>query len=163
VQPTVFEKGFQFYIDHHMIGYPQEPKTPVELQNAQWISHPAIADMMTAIGLSSMSNLTNDEEMDLAARQKYGVVLRNTAQSMQNPAGLDLGMVLRSVVLFAVFEVVQGKSETAGSLRAHIMGAAALLSSSLVPRTAPPAGAFRGIVQLCFSMVSIFSACPYTG
>jgi hypothetical protein len=159
IQPTIFEKGFQFYIDHYIIGYPQEPKSPGELQTAQWISAPAVADVMAAIGLSSLSNLTGDEEMDLAARQKYGLALRNTAKSIQNPAALDPRSAMKSVILLAMFEVVQGKSETAGSVRAHIMGAAALLSS-LVPSTTDPAAAFRGLVQLCFSMVRMSETSP---
>jgi hypothetical protein len=152
VQPTVFERGIQFYVDHYMLGYPQEPKTPADLQDAPWMSAPDVADLMAAVGLSGLSNLTGDEELDLAARQKYGLVLRNTAHSIQNPAALDPRVAMRTVVLLAMFEVVQGKPDMTGSIRAHIMGAAALLSS-LVPNLTQPTAAFRGIIQLCFSMV----------
>ncbi|OIW33198.1 hypothetical protein CONLIGDRAFT_163898 [Coniochaeta ligniaria NRRL 30616] len=152
VQPTMFERGIQFYIDRYILGYPQEPKTAADLQNAPWMSQPDVADVMAAVGLSGLSNLTGDEELDLAARQKYGVVLRKTAKSIQNPAALDPRTAMRVVVLLAMFEVVQGKSETAGIIRAHIMGAAALLSS-FVPTSKQPTAAFRGIIQLCFSML----------
>lgn len=152
VQPTVFDKGIQFYVDRYILGYPQEPRTPEDLQDVPWMSTPGVADVMAAVGLSAMSNLTGDKELDVAARQKYGLVLRNTAKSIQNPAALDPRTAMRTVVLLAMFEVVQGQSETTGSLKAHIMGAAALLNS-LVPNLSQPTAAFRGIIQLCFSMV----------
>ncbi|KAB5515431.1 hypothetical protein GE09DRAFT_979621 [Coniochaeta sp. 2T2.1] len=152
VQPTLFEKGIQFYVDHYILGYPQEVKTAADLRDAPWMSTPDVAEIMAAVGLSGLSNLTRDSEIDLAARQKYGLVLRNMAQSISNPARLDPRVAVKMVVLLAMFEVVQGTSETAGSVRAHIMGAAALLRS-VVPKMTEPTGAFRGILQLLFSML----------
>lgn len=152
IQPTLFEKGVQFYIDRYIIGYPQEPRAPTELHDAHWMSTPAFIDVMAAVGLCGLSNLTGDKELDFEARQKYGLALRSTAKLIQNPAALDPRTAIRTVVLLAVFEVVQGTSETAGVVRAHIMGAAALLSS-IVPSITQPTVAIRGVIQLCFSMV----------
>ncbi|KAB5569997.1 hypothetical protein GE09DRAFT_1054910 [Coniochaeta sp. 2T2.1] len=152
VPPTFFEKGIQFYVDHYILGYPQEAKTAADLRDAPWMSTPDVAEVMAAVGLSGLSNLTRDNEIDLAARQKYGLVLRNMAKSITNPARLDPRVAVKMVVLLAMFEVVQGTSETAGSVRAHIMGAAALLRS-VVPKMTEPTGAFRGILQLQFSML----------
>lgn len=149
----------QFYLDHFVLGYPQEPQTAADLQDSQWLSTPAIADIMVAVGLSGLSNLTGDLQMEVEARQKYGVVLRSMAKSIQNPAALDPRIAIRKVVLLSMFEVVQGKTESAASVRAHIMGAAALLTS-LAPNISHPAGAFRGLVQLCFSMVRLPTPFP---
>ena len=161
VEPTVFEKGMQFYVDRYVLGYPQEVQTPTDLQDTQWISTPEITDIMAAVGLSALSNLTGNVDMEIAARQKYGLVLRSTAKSLQNPAALALDprTAIRKVVLLTMFEVVQGTSEVPISVRAHIMGAAALLTS-LVPNLPPSslANVFRGIVQLCFSMVCIYNS-----
>jgi len=151
IDPTVFDKGMQFYIDHYIIGYPQEPRDRSDLQDAEWMSTPAVADIMAAVGLSALSNLTGNKEMELAARQKYGVALRSTAKTLQNPTGLNPGTAIKKVVLLAMFEVVQGIVGT-GSVRAHIMGAAALLSS-LVPGITQPVMALRGVIQLYFSIV----------
>jgi hypothetical protein len=159
VHPTVFEKGMQFYLDHYVLGYPQEAQTPADLREAQWLAAPDLPDLMAAVGLSGLSNLTGDAEMEVAARQKYGLVLRNVAKSIRNPAALalDVRTAVRTVVLLTTFEVVQGRAETTDSVRAHIMGAAALLTS-LVPSIPQPAAAFRGIIQLCFSMVCVASS-----
>lgn len=156
VQPTVFEKGMQFYVDHYVLGYPQEPQTAADMQDSQWLSAPDTAGIMAAVGLSGLSNLTGDLQMEVAARQRYGVALRNTAKSIQNPARLDPRIALKTVVLLTMFEVVQGRTETAGVVRAHIMGAAALLTS-LAPSIPDPTGPFRGLVQLYFSMVRLAS------
>jgi hypothetical protein len=164
LEPSVLEKGMQFYVDHYVLGYPQEVQSPADVQDAQWISTPDVVDMMAAVGLLGLSNLAGNPEMEIAARQKYGVVLRNTAKLLRNPAALaaDPRAAIRRVLLLTMFEVVQGKSETPVSVRAHIMGAAALLSS-LVPNLPKTwlVTVFRGIVQLCFSMVRIYPSYPH--
>lgn len=157
----MFEKGIQFYVDRYILGYPQEPRTSEDIQDVPWMSTPGVADVMVAdvmaaVGLSAMSNLTGDKELDIAARQKYGLVLRNTAKSIQNPAALGSLKAMRTIVLLAMFELVQGQSD---GLKAHIMGAAALLNSH-APNSSQPTAAFRGLIQLCFSMVRPLPSLP---
>jgi hypothetical protein len=99
------EKAVQFYLEHCVIGFPDEPRHGQELQGMRWIHSRETRDIMAAVGFAGLSNLNGDKEMNLLAKHHYGLALRNMASSVQNMAGLDLELVIRAVVMMAMYEV----------------------------------------------------------
>ncbi|KAK4106270.1 hypothetical protein N658DRAFT_13257 [Parathielavia hyrcaniae] len=152
ISAPVADKAIQFYLEHYVLGLPDEPRAGQELQGARWVHSPKIRDIMAAVGLTGLSNLTGDKEMNTLSRHHYGLALRTMASSMGNIAGLDLELVLRSVVMMAMYEVTRCRDEAVSPARTHLMGAAAILNSFLLPMA--PAEWTRGLLQLCFSMVA---------
>ncbi|GAB1320260.1 hypothetical protein MFIFM68171_10470 [Madurella fahalii] len=162
LSPTTVDKAIQFYLDHYVIGLPDEPKAGQELQTQRWVHADATRDIMAAVGLAGLSNITGDKQMNTLARQHYGSALQNISSSIRDVARLDLEIVLRSVVMMAMFEIVRGRDEPVSTARTHIMGGAAILSSYL-PLYESPAEGLRGLLQLCFSMAaSIQGSLLYT-
>lgn len=102
---TVVEKAIQFYIEHYVIGLPDEPRVGQELQERRWVHARATRDAMAAVGLAGLSNLTGDKQMNTLARQHYGLALQNISSSVRDVATLDLDVVIRAVVMMAMFEV----------------------------------------------------------
>ncbi len=169
--PTWAEQGVQFYINRYVLGYGDDPKCPEDLHDGRLVFDPAVQDIMAAIGLIAMSNLTGDGDTKLAARQNYVLALRQLGGSLTNLDTVRMDVTLRSVVLLALFEVwtlspriprdeahthvsqvVKTTHETTKSAQAHIMGAAALVRSLLPVREFPATG-LRGLVQLCYALV----------
>ena len=52
-----------------------------------------------------MSNLTGDKEMQVMAREKYGLALRLMVASIQNLQTIDLTVSVRTIIILALFEV----------------------------------------------------------
>jgi len=52
-----------------------------------------------------MSNLTGDKDMQVMAREKYGLALRLMVASMQNLQTVDLTVSMRTIIILALFEV----------------------------------------------------------
>ena len=63
---------------------------------------------MAAVGMASLSNLTGDKEMNTMAKHHYGLALQNMASAVRNMASVDIDLVLRSVVMMAMYEVSFG-------------------------------------------------------
>ncbi|KAH6849986.1 hypothetical protein B0I37DRAFT_413420 [Chaetomium sp. MPI-CAGE-AT-0009] len=152
------DKGIQFYIEHYVIGLPDEPRAGHELRGVKWVHSRATRDIIAAVGLASLSNLTGDKEMSTLARHHYGLALHNVASSVRNMKSLDvksleLDLIMRIVILMAMYEVIRGGNEPSSPARTHVMGGAAILNNSL-PLSQSPADGPRGLLQLCFSMVS---------
>lgn len=105
VPASLVDRAVQFYLQHYIIGLPDEPKAGQELQGARWIHSRQTRDIMAAVGLAGMSNLTGDKETNTLAKQHYGLALQNMAASMRNMAGVDLDLILRIVVMLAMYEV----------------------------------------------------------
>ena len=103
--PSWEERGVQFYIDHYLLGFPDEPKTPTELNEKTWLYHPSIRTVMAAVGLAARSNLTGDDEMKSIARHSYVSSLKDMGSMLANPQSLRLDIALRGVVMLAMFEV----------------------------------------------------------
>ncbi|KAK3368065.1 hypothetical protein B0H63DRAFT_403914 [Podospora didyma] len=149
---TKVDRAIQFYIEHYVIGLPDEPQVGQELRGKSWVHTPETRGIMAAVGLASLSNLTGDKEMQTLANQQYGVALRTIVNSLKNIQGLDLEVSLRAVVNLALFEVVRVQPQVVNPARTHIMGAAALLAS-LIPISKSPKESLRAQLQLCFSML----------
>jgi hypothetical protein len=119
--------------------------------DAPWVGHPALQDIMAATGLAGLANLTANKEMMTMARQKYGSALRATGQVMQRVNTHPL-IIMRGVVMLALFEVVKETHQSSSTPYPHIMGGAALLRSWL-PMPQAPFGGFRALLQLCYTLV----------
>ncbi|KAI5460054.1 hypothetical protein BGZ63DRAFT_406001 [Mariannaea sp. PMI_226] len=173
LDPSLEERGLQFYLNRYLIGHPDEPKTSADLASIEWLWDPSLQDIMTAIGLASLSNLRGDRNLMLAARQKYVQALQQTGKLIQTSVAPDFEVSMRGVIMLAMFEacvrhpqspppydsqctdsslqVVKGTHQGIGHVRAHVMGGIAILR-----RWCPmPEAAFRGIrgmVQMCLSL-----------
>jgi hypothetical protein len=95
----------QFYVNRYLLGHPDEPKRPQDLAMATWVWHPALQDIMTAIGLAGLSNLSSSSDLMNVARSKYGRALRRTGSLIQRHRTPDMEITMRSVVLLALYEV----------------------------------------------------------
>ncbi|KAK0732846.1 hypothetical protein B0T21DRAFT_385030 [Apiosordaria backusii] len=159
------DKAIQFYIEHYVIGLPDEPKVGQELQGKVWVHSPATREIMAAVGLASLSNITGDKTMSTLSKQHYGRALQRISTSImaKHVPELDLDVILRAVVMMAMYEVVRGRDEKpASGARTHIMGGAAILTSFLPFHQSQTEG-LRGLLQLCFSMIaSTQGALQYT-
>ncbi|KAK3997350.1 hypothetical protein QBC44DRAFT_93408 [Cladorrhinum sp. PSN332] len=159
IPASTVDKAIQFYIEHYVIGLPDEPRAGQELRGLQWVHAPATRNIMAAVGLAGLANINGDKEMDTLAGQHYGLALQKMSTSItgKDVSGLDLEVILRAVVMMAMFEVVRG-NKTGATARTHIMGGAAILTSFLPFHKSQSEG-LRGLLQLCFSMVaSIFGS-----
>jgi hypothetical protein len=102
---TPVDKGIQFYIEHYVIGLPDEPRAGHELQGVKWVHSRATRDIIAAVGMAGLSNLTGDNEMGTLSRYHYGLALHNVASSVRDPKSLELDLVMRIVVMMAMYEV----------------------------------------------------------
>lgn len=105
VDPSLEELGVQFYINRYLIGHPDEPRTAGDLVDLEWLWDPSLQDVMTAVGLASLSNLRGDKNLMTTARQRYGQALRRTGQVIQTPVTPSFEVTMRGVVMLAMFEV----------------------------------------------------------
>lgn len=147
------ERGVQFYVDHYVLGHPEEPKTVGELFERQWFVDPLPQHLMAAIGLGGMSNLRDDPATKDLARAEYVLSLQEVGKAIQKPQAFDPHLLMRCVVMLALFEVVKGTHVSSHSAHAHILGAAALMKSLIPIRNTPGLG-LKGLMQLCYSMVT---------
>ncbi|KAK8136653.1 hypothetical protein PG984_004593 [Apiospora sp. TS-2023a] len=154
IEPTIEQKGYQFFLDRYLLGQPDAPQNSEQL--AAYASGPdALQNVMVAVGLAGLSNTQGDRAMNNLSRQKYTDALRQTSQLIAakptNPGAVMFPV--RAVITLALFEIVQGGGSklSTGTANIHIHGAIALLRGVLPIRTAP-AGGVRGILQLMFSL-----------
>ncbi|EFQ33270.1 uncharacterized protein GLRG_08414 [Colletotrichum graminicola M1.001] len=105
IGPTLEEQGIQFYVNRYLIGHPDEPKSGQDLATQGWVWHPAVQDVMCAVGLAGLYNLTGNVEMMATAREKYGSALRQTGKLIRPPHTPSIDVTMRSVVALAMFEV----------------------------------------------------------
>ena len=153
VHATLVDRAVQFYLEHYVIGLPDEAKAGKDLRQEPWVFSTVTRDSMAAVGLASQSNLTGDKELMALGRQQYGLALQGTAFGLRDIQGLDVGIYLRAIVMLGMFEIVGGDGLPTMGAQTHIMGGAALMRSILPFFQTSPDG-LRGLVQLCFSMVS---------
>ncbi|KAH8668336.1 hypothetical protein BX600DRAFT_254071 [Xylariales sp. PMI_506] len=154
VEPTLEQRGIQFFIDNYLMKTPDAPQASQHLAVYSG-SSPAMQSVMMAVGLAALSNKQGDRAMNLIARQKYTTALKQTGQLIASRP-IDTPSVmspLRAVVMLALFEVVQGRGSklSTGTANIHIFGAIALLRTVFPASRLPVAGA-RAILQLMFSL-----------
>lgn len=105
VYATRSDQAVRFFIEHYLVGHPDEPKASRELQGVGWIHAPQIQNIMAAVGFASISNLTGDKSLQVIAREKYGLALRQMVSSIQNLETIDLNVSLRTIIILSLFEV----------------------------------------------------------
>ncbi|KAK0674247.1 hypothetical protein QBC41DRAFT_309674 [Cercophora samala] len=150
------DRAIQFYIEHYVIGLPDEPKVGQELQGRPWVHSAITREIMAAVGLASLSNIRGDKKLSTISKQHYGRALQNISSSImaKHVPELDLDLILRAVVMMAMYEMVCGRDDKpAPGARTHIMGGAAILTSFLPFHQSQSEG-LRGLLQLCFSMIA---------
>lgn len=102
------DRGVQFYVNRYLIGHPDEIPDQQDLHSAanKWIWHPDLQDIISAVGMAAMANLSADGDMMNFARQKYGRALGRTARIILQKAPTEEDYVpTRSVILLTLFEV----------------------------------------------------------
>jgi hypothetical protein len=101
------ERAKQFYLQHYVIGLPDEARSGQELQGMNWLHSNLTQDIMAAVGLAGLSNLTGDKETNTLAKHHYGLALQTMSSLVRNMAGVELDLILRAVVMLAMYEVSQ--------------------------------------------------------
>ena len=108
IDPTLDERGVQFYISRYLIGQPDGPRTSEELA-LYCNGTDAMQSVVIAVGLAGLSNLRGDRNLNLYAREKYVSALRHTGQlvlsSQVKRDHVGFGLGVKSVVTLALFEV----------------------------------------------------------
>ena len=106
ISASPFDKAIQFYLEHYVIGLPDEAKSGQELQGMRWVHSSLTRNIMAAVGLAGLSNLTGDKETNTLAKHHYGLALQNIASTVRNMSGeVDLDLTMRAVIMMAIYEV----------------------------------------------------------
>ena len=106
ISASPFDKAVQFYLEHYVIGLPDEAKSGQELQGMRWVHSSLTRNIMAAVGLAGLSNLTGDKETNTLAKHHYGLALQNIASTVRNMSGeVDLDLTMRAVIMMAIYEV----------------------------------------------------------
>jgi len=105
VPSAAIDRAVQFYLEHYVIGLPDEAKVGQDLQNERWVFAPTTRQVMAAVGFASLANISGNGDTMIMARQQYGVALRETALSLMNPQSLDIAVAMRAVAMLGMFEV----------------------------------------------------------
>lgn len=155
ISGAVVDRAISFYIDHYVIGLPDEPTVGQELQGRGWVHSPLTREIMAAVGLAGLSNRMRDKDLNTLATKHYGQAIQSMSTFIRakNMKEVDLEVVLRAVVMMAMFEVVRGREDQPpNTARTHIMGGAAILTNFMPFHNSQSEG-LRGLLQLCFSMI----------
>jgi hypothetical protein len=106
VEPTLEQRGLQFFIEQYLMKSPDAPQAARHLAVYSGSSD-AIQTVMIAVGLAGLSNRARDRSMNLVARQKYVTALKQTGQLIATGPSDTLSVMspLRAVVTLAMFEV----------------------------------------------------------
>lgn len=159
VEPTLEQRGLQFFIEQYLMKTPDAPSADRHLAVYSG-STQAMQTVMMAVGLAGLSHKRGDKAMNLIARQKYTAALKQTGQLIATGPSDVISVMgpLRAVVTLAMFEVVQGKGSklSTGTANIHILGAIALLRN-VVPHSQYPVFGARAILQLMYSLVGVQS------
>lgn len=156
IEPTLEQRGLQFFIEQYLMSTPDAPSLDRHLAVYSGNTE-AMQTVMMAVGLAGLSHRKGDRAMNLMARQKYTLALKQTGQLIAAGPSDTVAVMgpLRAVVTLAMFEVVQGKGSklSTGTANIHILGAIALLRN-VVPQSQMPVFGARAILQLMYSLVS---------
>lgn len=98
------ELGLSFYVDHYIIGYPDEVRKPEDLSSKQWFQSSSSQATMAALGLAGMANLHDDKQLQHLSRIKYGEALSLTNAALHNPLQ-NLEAAIKTTVMLALFQV----------------------------------------------------------
>lgn len=145
------ELGLTFYVNHYVIGYPDEVRKAEDLSSQTWFQSSSSQTTMAALGLAGMANLHDDKQLQHLSRIKYGEALALTNSALHNPLQ-NLEAAIKTTVMLALFQCVHATHESHDNVRVHLLGCLALIRSALPVATAPTLG-IRGVLQLCYSLL----------
>lgn len=103
--PSPSQIGISFYVQHYLIGYPDEVRNSSDLKGVQWFEHSAAQSTMAALGLAALSNLNGDKELQHLSKTQYGEALVKTNEALQDPVK-NLDAAIRTTVMLALFQVI---------------------------------------------------------
>ncbi|KAL8420194.1 hypothetical protein RB594_003106 [Gaeumannomyces avenae] len=153
LEPSWQDKGIKFFVDHFVIGLPDEAIDAQSLSHENWVFDRSMQNTMAAVGLAGMGNLRNDKQLISNAHSMYGAALRDTGRALAAGSGVSHTFMIRSVLMLAMFEIVNGTDPRASSgAQTHIIGAASLLRSFIPIQSTGTMGT-RGLLQLCLSLL----------
>lgn len=152
-RPTPAERGWHFYVENYIFGHPYDAQGADTLAiEMPWLFDPATKPLAAAVGLISLANLTNNQQLREASRQHYLTGLQRTNRSLGNAQLRNMGATMRGIVLMAMFELARGDTESMGIANLHVKGAAALMRNFL-PLLPPSSQPFRNLMQFCYSLL----------
>lgn len=143
--------GLSFYVNHYILGYPDEVKRGEDLSGELWFQSPASQATMTALGLAGLGNLHNDKQLQLLSKIKYGEALACTNQALRDPLK-NLDAAIRATIMLALYQCVHTTHQSHENVRVHLLGCMALIKSAIPIRSVPAMG-IRGLLQLCYSLL----------
>lgn len=97
--------GVSFYVQHYLLGYPDEVRRPDELSGVLWFEQPSSQATMAAMGLAALGNLRQDKQLQHLSRIKYGEALARTNEILRDPVK-NLETAIRTTVMLALFQVI---------------------------------------------------------
>lgn len=98
------ELGLSFYVNHYIIGYPDEVRKAEDLSSQIWFQSHSSQATMAALGLAGMGNLHDDKQLQHLSRIKYGEALALTKAALHNPLQ-NLEAAIKTTVMLALFQV----------------------------------------------------------
>lgn len=98
------ELGLSFYVNHYIIGYPDEVRKAEDLGSQIWFQSSSSQATMAALGLAGMGNVHDDKQLQHLARIKYGEALALTNEALHNPLQ-NLEAAIKTTVMLALFQV----------------------------------------------------------
>lgn len=98
------ELGLTFYVNHYIIGYPDEVRKAEDLSGQTWFQSSSSQTTMAALGLAGMANLHDDKQLQHLSRMKYGEALALTNSALHNPLQ-NLEAAIKTTVMLALFQV----------------------------------------------------------
>lgn len=99
------DTGISFYVQHYLLGYPDEVRRPADLNGVSWFEHPSAQATMAAMGLAALGNLRDDKQLQHLSKVKYGEALARTNEILQDPVK-NLETAIRTTVMLALFQVI---------------------------------------------------------
>lgn len=102
--PTPSEAGVAFYVEHYVLGYPDEVRNSSALSGQEWFGNAAAQATMAALGLAAMGNINNDKRLQHLSKSQYGEALVKTNEILQDPVK-NLDTAVRATVMLALYQV----------------------------------------------------------
>lgn len=99
------EIGVTFYVQHYLLGYPDEVRYSTDLNGISWFEHPSSQATMAAMGLAALGNLRDDKQLQHLSKIKYGEALARTNEILRDPVK-NLETAIRTTVMLALFQVI---------------------------------------------------------
>ncbi|KAL4959917.1 Zn(II)2Cys6 transcription factor domain-containing protein [Aspergillus stella-maris] len=117
---ALVEKGFQCAPRRHMF---------VDIENDT-----SLRNAVISVGLAALANVNRDRALLSVARQRYGMALTKVRSVVDElPCG-GVGVLLKMIVMLAIFEMVDAKTEMSTSWAIHLTGISALLQQTPFPQ-----------------------------